>query len=72
MIRANGSVISAQQGASFWHSSNKLSDTQVEPGDTLFVPEQLNKSSFIQDAKDWTQILYQFGLGVAGIKSLGL
>ena len=72
MIRANGSVVSAQQGASFWRSSNKLSDTQVEPGDTLFVPEQLNKSTFIQDAKDWTQILYQFGLGVAGIKSLGL
>ena len=72
MIRANGSVISAQQGTSFWSSSNRLRDTQVEPGDTLFVPEQLNKSTFIQDAKDWTQILYQFGLGVAGIKTLGL
>ena len=72
MIRANGSVVSAQQGASFWHSSNALADTVVEPGDTLFVPEQLNKSTFVQDAKDWTQILYQFGLGLAGIKTLGL
>jgi protein involved in polysaccharide export with SLBB domain len=72
MIRANGSVISAQQGASFWHSGNNLGSTIVQPGDTLFVPEELNKSTFIQDAKDWTQILYQFGLGVAGIKSLGL
>ena len=72
MIRANGSVVSAQQGSSFWRSSNKLTDTQVVPGDTLFVPEQLNKSTFVQDAKDWTQILYQFGLGLAGIKSLGL
>ena len=72
MIRANGSVVSAQQGASFWRSGNKLTDTQVVPGDTLFVPEQLNKSTFVQDAKDWTQILYQFGLGLAGIKSLGL
>ncbi len=72
MIRANGSVVSAQQGASFWHSSNSLTDTLVQPGDTLFVPEQLNKSTFVQDAKDWTQILYQFGLGLAGIKSLGL
>jgi len=26
----------------------------------------------VQDAKDWTQILYQFGLGLAGIKTLGL
>jgi protein involved in polysaccharide export with SLBB domain len=72
MIRANGSVVSAQQGSSFWHSGNNLLGAIVQPGDTLFVPEELNKSTFIQDAKDWTQILYQFGLGVAGIKSLGL
>ena len=72
MLRANGSVISARQGASFWHSSNDFSDAVVQPGDTLFVPEELNKSTFVQDAKDWTQILYQFGLGLAGIKSLGL
>ena len=72
MIRANGSVISAQQGSSFWHSGNDLRSAIVQPGDTIFVPEELNKSTFIQDAKDWTQILYQFGLGVAGIKSLGL
>ena len=72
MIRANGSVISAQQGSSFWHSGNDFSVAVVEPGDTIFVPEELNKSTFVQDAKDWTQILYQFGLGLAGIKTLGL
>jgi protein involved in polysaccharide export with SLBB domain len=72
MIRANGSVISAQQGASFWRSNSNLDDVLVQPGDTIFVPEELNKSTFVQDAKDWTQILYQFGLGLAGIKTLGL
>ena len=72
VIRANGSVVSAQQGASFWRSSNDFSDALVQPGDTIFVPEQLNKSTFVQDAKDWTQILYQFGLGLAGINALGL
>jgi protein involved in polysaccharide export with SLBB domain len=72
VIRANGSVVSAQQGGSFWHSGNDFSDVQVQPGDTIFVPEELDKSTFVQDAKDWTQILYQFGLGLAGIKSLGL
>jgi protein involved in polysaccharide export with SLBB domain len=72
MIRANGSVISARQGSSFWHSGSDFSDARVEAGDTIFVPEQVNKSTFVQDAKDWTQILYQFGLGLAGIKSLGL
>ncbi len=72
MLRANGSVVSAQQGSSFWHSGSDLSETRVVPGDTIFVPEELGKASFIQGAKDWTQILYQFGLGLAGIKSLGL
>jgi len=72
MIRANGSVVSAQQGSSFWHSGNDFRAAQVEPGDTIFVPEELNKSTFVQGAKDWTQILYQFGLGLAGIKTLGL
>jgi protein involved in polysaccharide export with SLBB domain len=72
MIRANGSVISARQGASFWHSGSDFSDAHVEPGDTIFVPEETNKATFVQDAKDWTQILYQFGLGLAGIKALGL
>ena len=72
MLRANGSVISARQGASFWHTGSGFSDAVVQPGDTIFVPEQVSKSTFVQDAKDWTQILYQFGLGLAGIKSLGL
>jgi protein involved in polysaccharide export with SLBB domain len=72
VIRANGSVVSAQQGSSFWHSGNEFDELRVQPGDTIFVPEELDKSTFVQDAKDWTQILYQFGLGVAGIKSLGL
>jgi hypothetical protein len=42
---------------------------RAEPGDTIFVPEELNKTTFVQAAKDWTQILYQFGLGIAGIVS---
>ncbi len=72
VIRANGSVVSARQSASMWSGNTTFNSTSTLPGDTLFVPEEMNKSTFIQDAKDWTQILYQFGLGVAGIKSLGL
>ena len=72
MLRANGSVVSARQGASFWRSNGGFGDAVVQAGDTIFVPEQTNKSTFVQDAKDWTQILYQFGLGLAGIKTLGL
>jgi hypothetical protein len=40
------------------------------PGDTVFVPEELNKTTFVQEAKEWTQILYQFGLGAAALKTI--
>ncbi len=70
VIRANGTVISESQSAG-WFTAGKLRGTPALPGDTLFVPEELNKTTFIQNVKDWTQILAQFGLGVAAFKTLG-
>jgi protein involved in polysaccharide export with SLBB domain len=69
VIRANGSVLSSRQGRG-WFGMGSLNDVVAEPGDTIFVPEEVNKTTFIQNAKDWTQILGQFGIGVAAIKSL--
>jgi protein involved in polysaccharide export with SLBB domain len=68
VIRANGSVVSNQQ-RSGWLRDGRFGSVRAEPGDTIFVPEELNKTTFVQAAKDWTQILYQFGLGIAGIVS---
>ncbi len=71
VLRANGSVISARQSSSGWFGfSSNMSNLAALPGDTVFVPEELNKTTFIQEAKDWTQILYQFGLGVAALQTL--
>jgi protein involved in polysaccharide export with SLBB domain len=67
VIRANGSVVSGRQNSG-WFASG-LSGVQAEPGDTIFVPEEVDKTTFVQHAKDWTQILYQFGLGVAAIRA---
>ena len=48
----------------------------MQPGDALVVPNQLDfetwSRAFIRGAKDWTQILANFGLGVAALKTLGL
>ncbi len=71
VIRANGSVVSARQANTGWFSRGTgLAGVMAEPGDTLFVPEELNKTTFVQDAKDWTQIFYQFGVGLAAIRTL--
>lgn len=70
VVRANGTVISGQQsGNRLFSGSGGIDAIRAEPGDTVFVPEEINKTTFVQAAKDWTQILYQFGLGIAGIVS---
>jgi protein involved in polysaccharide export with SLBB domain len=71
VLRANGQVISDRQRSGSWlNRSNRLGALPAEPGDTIFVPEELDKTTFIQGAKDWTQILYQLGIGLAGIKTI--
>jgi protein involved in polysaccharide export with SLBB domain len=70
VLRANGSVISARQSSSGWIGGSGLPNLAALPGDTVFVPEELNKTTFMQEAKDWTQILYQFGLGAAALKTI--
>jgi protein involved in polysaccharide export with SLBB domain len=69
VVRANGTVVSGrQQGGRFsWVGS--LEGVAAQPGDTVFVPEEMDKTTFTQSAKDWTQILYQFGVGLAGLRS---
>jgi protein involved in polysaccharide export with SLBB domain len=73
VIRANGSVISNRQRNSGWfgRGDQALTELSALPGDTVFVPEEMDKTTFVQRLKDWTQILSQFGLGLAAIKTLG-
>ena len=70
VVRANGSVVSAQQGQGGWFGlgSDRVENLAILPGDTVFVPEEANKTTFLQSAKDWTQVLYQLGLGLASIR----
>lgn len=69
VIRANGAVSSSLQESGLFTRGNRIGNLPAEPGDTIFVPEELNKTTWIQNAKDWTQILYQLGIGLAGMKS---
>jgi len=70
VIRANGSVVSGRQNSGWFNRGTGLEAVQAEAGDTVFVPEEMNKTTFTQNAKDWTQILYQFGLGIAAILAI--
>jgi protein involved in polysaccharide export with SLBB domain len=75
IIRADGSVYAnrAQRSWAGLGNSRFMSAT-LQPGDAIFVPEVVDKRTgytrFIDGAKDWTQLLYQFGLGAAAFKQL--
>lgn len=66
VIRADGTARSGQ--SSGWFSG--LGGTALNPGDTVVVPEKIERSTFMQSLKEWTSIFYQFGLGAAGLKVL--
>lgn len=76
IIRADGSVESDVDFGRGWFSawSGNVLDKRLNPGDSVFVPEKFDKRSryarFLDGVKDWTSILYQFGLGAAGLKVL--
>lgn len=66
VIRADGSVMNKRNLGVF----GGLRGIDIMPGDTIVVPEDFNKISWMRELKDWSQIIYQFALGAAAFKSL--
>jgi len=66
VLHADGSV----SGRKNWNWLSGRRGDRVMPGDAILVPEDTDRVSWMLELKDWTQILYQFGLGVAAIKIL--
>jgi protein involved in polysaccharide export with SLBB domain len=71
VLRVDGTVASTDSQGWFF---GKIGGLEIMPGDTIVVPEKLDKttawSRFTQGAREWTQILANFGLGAAAIKTL--
>jgi protein involved in polysaccharide export with SLBB domain len=78
LLRADGTVIGANQMDNSWFESlgAHFASIGLMPGDTLVIPEKLDQRSayaqFMSGFKDWTQMIYQLGLGAAAFKALGL
>ncbi len=73
VLRADGSVKAARDSGSLFSLSG-FEDLELMPGDTVVVPAKLDRrtgwTKFVAGLKDWTQVLYQMGLGAAAWKSL--
>lgn len=70
ILRADGSI--AGNATAGWFGS--INGLKLMPGDTIVVPEKMDKENnrnfVMRQFKDITQILSQFGLGVAAIKAI--
>lgn len=73
VLRADGSVKAARDSKNLFRMSS-FEDIELMPGDTVVVPAKLDRETgwtkFVTGLKDWTQILYQLGLGVAAWNTL--
>jgi protein involved in polysaccharide export with SLBB domain len=69
LVRADGSALTNQS-----YLGNDVLSATVLPGDTIVLPEKFDRESTwsqtVRTAKDFTQVLYQLGLGAAAIKTL--
>lgn len=66
IVRADGTVTGRARPSLF---SGFTSET-MNPGDTIVVPEDLERFFLTKQVRDWTQIFSQFALGVAALKVL--
>lgn len=70
VLRSDGSVMSNHGSGWF----NNVRRAKAMPGDVIVLPEKTDHESawslFTRNAKDITQIIYQFSLGAAAIKTL--
>jgi protein involved in polysaccharide export with SLBB domain len=68
IIRADGTTFSSQ-GHKGW-IGNSFNEARLMPGDTIVVPEKLDKGAVLRGFKDWTQIVGTFIIGAAAAKVL--
>jgi protein involved in polysaccharide export with SLBB domain len=74
VLRADGSIVSRRGGSPWTRYGSEVMSIRLAAGDTVVVPEKVDRetkyAAFMRGLKDWTQVIYQLGLGAAAIKVL--
>jgi protein involved in polysaccharide export with SLBB domain len=68
VIRADGSVVSRKSKAA--RARGGLERLSMNPGDTVVIPEIVDKTTLLRGLTDWSAIFGQFALGAAAINVL--
>lgn len=70
LVRASGLVASKRQTSMLAFGS--FGGEKVKPGDTIIVPEKLERYNLTKDLVSWSQVFYQFAVGISALKNLGI
>ncbi len=71
VIRADGSVVSKQTAGGTLFT-DEFGNKYAYPGDTVVVPDSINKTTMLRGLTDWSTVFSQFGLGIAALTLFGL
>ena len=71
VIRADGTVVSKHEKKAFLFFGGFMATT-LDPGDTIVVPQQLEKIAWMREIKDIATILGQIALTAGVIIAAGL
>jgi protein involved in polysaccharide export with SLBB domain len=69
IIRADGEVVSRDRGKTIL-GGGEFNNQQINPGDTIVVPEKIFKPSAMRGIVDWSQMFSQFALGATALSVL--
>ena len=68
IVRADGSIVSRQFSTALF--TGNFDSAHLYPGDSIVVPEQVDKRPLLRNLVDIATIIGQFGLGIAAINVL--
>jgi protein involved in polysaccharide export with SLBB domain len=77
LVRSDGTIVGnkAQRSWVGWGNSSFM-NSNVYPGDSVYVPELLDRRTpytiFMQSLKDWSQVLLGFGVSIAALHAVGM
>jgi protein involved in polysaccharide export with SLBB domain len=60
IVRASGIVVAGK----------KVRNAQIQPGDVIIVPEDLDKLDLLDGTLSWTKVLFQIGVSLASMKAI--
>jgi hypothetical protein len=77
VLKVDGTAVSQRMNSGSWISnrwdpdndqwvSGSFMSSRLDPGDTIVVPEKLERIAWLREVKDLTQILYQIAV-TAGV-----